>query len=146
MVTSINEFKKLHGFESINEVRIPTGYFKVLNNFSLPSNESEWSTTFGRGALLEIDPVNRAVKRYNENTGMFEPKDVNYIEFMKPNVYSSFKNNTIKLGPEQIKAEFPKAKTKVSDKIQFTTSVKRFNKKAEEVGLEDGDKVKVTEL
>lgn len=144
MITSINEFNQY-----INEVRLPHGYFKVKNTFSLP--HGKWDVMFNRDNIIEIDTENKTVKiwsRIFNNTsgsnksGNWKSKDYPYLDLMQPDLYKSFKENSIRLAPE----ETPSFVVKNNDITQFTTTVKNFNRKAEELGLEDSDKIKVVIL
>ncbi len=136
MITSINEFA-----QHINEVRLPQGYFKVVNTFTLP--ETRWDVMFNKDNIVEIDTVGKSVKKWTNSAGDWTFKNYPYFDLMQPHLYKLFKDNTVKLAPE----ETPEFTAKHAKEItQFTTTVKRFSKKAAELGLEDSDKIKVTIL
>ena len=139
MITSINEFKK---YQRINEVRIPKGYFKVLVSFTLPGHEG-YDIVFNKNEILEIDPESRTVKFYEKYREIWENKDIIYNQFMMPDVYKIFKENTVKIDPADY-TNITKVKPKVDpDKVEFTTTVKNFPKKAASLGLDTFNKVKV---
>lgn len=148
MITSINEFKA----NMINEVRLPLGYFKVINSFSLP--EGEWDQMFNVDNVIEVDTVNKVInnwaQRVNNTTmsksGKWVATPFPYNKLMLPEFYKQFKENTIKLPAEAVPAFANKDKKDQAEIQQFTTTVKRFGNKASELGLEDSDKVKVTVL
>lgn len=133
MITSINEFAQY-----INEVRLPQGYFKVINTFTLP--DTRWDVMFNKDNIVEIDTVGKSVKKWTNSTGDWTFKEYPYLDLMQPHLYKLFKDNTVKLAPEETPELTPKH---AKDITQFTTTVKRFNKKAAELGLEDSDKIKV---
>jgi len=147
MITTINEFKQ----SIINEVRLPHGYFKVIDSFSLP--DGEWDQMFNPGNIIEIDTVNKLVKNWAQlvnnttmsKSGKWQPEPFPYNKLMQPEYYNLFKNNTQRLPAEETPSFAKKDKSK-EEIQQFTTTVKRFNTKALELGLEDVDKVKVTIL
>lgn len=139
MITNLNEFKK---YQRINEVRIPKGYFKVINSFSLPGHDG-YDIVFNKDEILEIDPDNRTVKFYEKFRGIWKIKDILYNQLMLPEIYKVFKENSVKVDPADY-TEFTNIKPqKDLDKIEFTTTVKNFPKKAAATGLDSSDKVKV---
>lgn len=148
MITSINEFRKQI---MINEVRLPQGYFKVVNTFSLP--DGEWDQMFNPGNIIEIDTVGKTIKNWAQlvnnttmsKSGKWQAEPFSYNKLMLPEFYNLFKINTKRLSAEETPSFAKKDKTK-EEIQQFTTTVKRFNTKALEFGLEDADKVKVTIL
>lgn len=149
MITTINEFKQY-----INEVRLPHGYFKVTMPFSLPEKEGEtvWDIMFNKDNIVEIDTVKKVVKRWtrvynnasgSNASGTWTSSDFPYLDLMQPEHYAKFKAGTVKLAAEETPSFAAKDDTAIT---QFTTTVKRFNKKASELGLEENDKIKVVVL
>lgn len=140
MITSINEYR------SINEVRLPHGYFKITGTFNLDDGTG-WDIIFNKDNIVEIDTENKKVKRWsrlfnsttNANNGDWTSTDFSYNKLMLPDFYKEFKVNSIKLSAEET-PEFVKNKVKTQE---FTTTVKRFNNKATQSGLTDDTKVKV---
>lgn len=145
MITSINEFKQF-----LNEGRLPHGFFRVVNQFSLPT-EDEWDLMFNKDNIIEIDTKSKQIKKWsqtydnakNSANGEWVFTTYPYLDLMMySEYYRKFKQNTVRLAPEDT-PEFAKTE---DTPLQFTTTVKRFPNRALELGLDDGDKVKVTIL
>jgi hypothetical protein len=142
MITTINEFK------IINEVRLPHGFFKVTNTFDLP--DGEWDILFNKDNIIEIDTDEKYIKRwttiYNNATGgstnEWTETTFPYLDLMKPEKYTEFKNNTVKLSAEQTPKDLLKKGTVVNTK-QFNTTVKGFNNKIAALQLDPKTKIKV---
>jgi GNAT superfamily N-acetyltransferase len=130
-------------FSPLNEVRIPKGYFRIANAFMLPGQDG-WDESFSSEQIIEIDPQNRniralyTVKHDGKVKKSWGRKNVNFLEFMKPEVYAVFKANSVRLSESEAEEFLPEESGE-----EFVTTVKRFNKKAEEVGLDPDDKIKV---
>lgn len=142
MITNLDEFKQY-----VNEVRLPHGYFKVKTMFSLPNGQ--WDIMFNKDNIIEIDTVAKTVKKWakvfnstsgSNASGEWQSLPYPYLELMQPNIYGIFKKNSVKLAAE----DTPELGQKMNDIVQFTTTVKKFAKKVEELGLEDSTKLKIT--
>lgn len=126
----------------INEVRLPNGYFKVINAFSL-EGEDKWDITFIENQFINIDTENKKINIWNNTLDKWVKAGIEYNELMKSNNYSIFKINTIRIDVTKL----PKnASSLIDNDNTFTTTVKSFNKKANEEGLEPNDKVSVRPL
>jgi len=145
MITSINEFNKY-----INEVRLPHGYFKITNTFSLP--HGKWDVMFNRGNIIEIDTDKKIIKNWSRifnntsgsnKTGNWKFKEFPYLDLMQSNLYKIFKTNSVRLAAEET-PEF--ASNNIDNITQFTTTVKKFAQKIEELDLADSTKIKVVIL
>lgn len=123
-ILSIKEWQRL------NEVRIPTGKFKVVDTFRLPGLDN-CDEIFNQNDIIEINPESRSIKKWSDDLDKWVQKEVDWKELIKPEVYSVLKMNTTKQNTE-------------SEQMQFKTTVKGFNKAAEKEGLGPNDKVNVS--
>src|SRR6185369_15283034 len=103
MITSINEFK-----QSLNEGRLPHGFFKVVSQFSLPT-EGEWDLMFNKDNIIEIDTKSKQIKKWsrtydnakNSADGEWVFTTYPYLDLMMySEYYKKFKENTVRLAPE----------------------------------------------
>lgn len=125
----------------INEVRLPNGYFKVVNSFIL-KGEDDWDITFMENQIIQIDTENKKINNWNTTLEKWTKSGISYSALMLSQNYSIFKTNTIKIDINKL----PKTAIPLDSGIHFTTTVKQFNKKADDEGLNPNDKISVKAL
>ena len=100
---NIKERVKLLVEQTLNEVRIPTGYFIVTHSFILPSADKEWDINFIPNEIVHLDPANKVVRGYSPSNKQWKAKEISLVDLMQPNYYGIFKQNTKRLDPTEVK-------------------------------------------
>lgn len=126
----------LNKYQSINEVRLPTGYFKITNQFMLPGADG-FDTVFNKNKIIHIDTENKKVYMWNGYNAEWDLCGVTYNDLMDQTLYNKFKTNSVRIGTDELPSDIP------SKVFSFNTTVRAFNRRADEEGLEPGDKIKV---
>lgn len=129
-----NIFNK--SYQIINEVRLPSGYFRILNQFMLPGADN-FDTVFNKNKIIHIDTENKKVLMWNSYNSEWNDCGVTYNQLMDQTLYNKFKANSVKVSLEELPKEIP---AKV---FTFNTTVRAFNRRADDEGLEPDDKIKV---
>lgn len=147
MITNLHDFKRL------NEVRLPNGYFNVERMFTLPlekeGTEDSASSIFNVGNIIEINTQDKYIKKwgrvFNGATGAktkeWKSTTYPYVDLMDPAYYNSFKQNTVRLQPEETPDFYQEHK---EIPTILTTTIKQAIKKLEL--LDPNAKVKITFL
>lgn len=135
-------YTKKHIFnksQMINEVRLPMGYFKVIKGFMLPGKDN-FDVIFNKDKIIQINTETKQIFMWNTELNMWTECSIAYNELMNPALYAKFKENTVKIGTENLprKANI--------DATAFNTTVRAFNRRAQEEGLTLDDKIKVVLL
>ena len=123
----------------INEVRLPNGYFKVNKTFYLLASDG-FDDVFTSDKIIKIDTVNKSISIWNNEMRKWITSGITYNQMMNPEYYTIFKSNTSKIDAESLPKDI-EIDTNINT---FTTTVKSFNKKADELGLEPTDKIKIS--
>jgi hypothetical protein len=131
MITSINEFRQL------NENRYKIVYYKVTNPFRLLDKDG-WDVNFPKDQIIEVDPNNGTVKSFNEETKRWDDKGLEYREPINQEFYNIFKENTVKVEKGEIAGIL-----RMPTMAEFQTTVRKFQQKADEMGLEPDDSIRV---
>lgn len=121
-------------WQALNEVRLPCGSFIVTKPFRIPSANGQWEEIFNLDDQLILDPANKSIKKWNKTLDRWDQNDINWKEIIKPEIYSVFKNAVKKIETE----------SESEKENSFKSTVKQFNKKAEDHGLQPNDKITVT--
>jgi hypothetical protein len=126
---------------TLNEVRLPTGYFMVVQPFTLPSADKEWESVFGTGDTIKLDPASKSIKTLNKTNNEWNDKDISLLDLMQPQQYKIFASSVRKLTPEEVKELKGEPKTTATE---FTTTLRGLAKRTQELKLPLGTKIKVT--
>lgn len=122
---------------TLNEVRLPTGYFLILNRFTVQASDKEWATVFQTNEVVHLDPNNNTVRGYNPTLKRWNEKDISFSELRKPEQYKVFTDNSRRLTPAEVKERG------FSDALEFSTTVRALPKRAVELDLDPGTKLNV---
>ncbi len=125
--------------QAINEVRLPMGYFKVINGFMLPGKDN-FDIIFNKDKFIQINTETKQILMWSVELNKWTPCSISYNELMGQTLYAKFKENTIRIGAEKL----PRGVD--VDSVAFNTTVRAFNKRAQEEGLTLDDKIKVVLL
>jgi hypothetical protein len=123
----------------LKEVRLPAGYFKVLNDFSFKDSTGEWDVPFKHGDILYMDPTRKTLQTWRASSSSWEPRDISFKSFIKPEVYRTFADNTFRVNPLDVKNKI----VKPGENIEFKTTVGYFNNRAHAYNLSSDTKIRV---
>lgn len=142
----LNESKSTRN-SFLNEVRLPNGLFVITNAFMMMDENpsSNWDIVFPKGQILYLDTQNKELTYWSTNNNTWEPKEgLSYKGLMLPERYAKFKTNTKKITVNELPKGVNSPDNISSNSNTFTTTVKAFNRKADQEGLEPEDKITVT--
>lgn len=129
----------------LNEVRLPKGFFKVVNSFTLPG-KGEWDAVFNKDEYLYLDSQNKDVLGYATQARTWRGKEVDFKYLLSPIGYQEFTKNIEKLDPSLVpNANSLTKQTKAAPK-EFTTVVGRVSKRLNDLNLDPSTKIKVSVL
>lgn len=140
MKLSNKERVKLLIESTLKEVRLPTGYFKILTRFIVKATAESWDTVFNTNEIVHLDPNNNTVKGWSELNRVWNNKDISFTELRKPEIYRIFSENSRKLTEAEIKEKG------FMDALEFNTTVRAFPKRSSEFDLEPSTKINVKVL
>lgn len=86
----------------INEAEQFTATYEILKNF-IVSNNDGWNIVFYKGNKIQVSYKNREVLFFNQNTRNWEKKDLDYKNFLSPENFGKFSQNSKKIinSPEE---------------------------------------------
>lgn len=121
----------------LKEVRIPRGFFLVLDSFNLPGFDG-WDIVFNKGEILSIEPDNKIINVYNNNKDNWIEKKINFSQFMQPNIYREFAQNVERLSQSELNKL-----TGQETSLKFTTTIRALDRRIKELDLDPSTRIKV---
>jgi hypothetical protein len=123
----------------LQEVRLPSGYFQVQNDFSFKDASGEWDVPFVHGDLVYVDPIHKILKIWSSTSRSWQIRNISFKEFIKPDVYRVFANSTFRVNPLDVRNKV----VKPGQNVEFKTTVNNFANRVNAYNLDPDTKIRV---